>query len=155
MTISNELGWFWNQPLVSTRRFDQYALIVFWRKALLQKTIRAYWARRWVETNSSFQNHPNSLETVITFCYRKPFHIVGELLHFCVCTFKVPLSALLVVLSIDSCTVIMNPEVQHVFPMREPFLHLNQILHCTTKRHSDFRSERRGRSVHLLCIKTH
>ena len=32
MTISNELGWFFEEQLVSTRRFDQYALIVFWRK---------------------------------------------------------------------------------------------------------------------------
>ena len=35
MTISNELGWFWKEPLVSTWRFDQYALIVFWRKSLV------------------------------------------------------------------------------------------------------------------------
>ena len=28
----NELGWFWKELLVSTRCFDQYALIVFWRK---------------------------------------------------------------------------------------------------------------------------
>ena len=34
MTISNELGWFWKESLVSTRRFDQYALIVFWRANL-------------------------------------------------------------------------------------------------------------------------
>ena len=39
-----------------------------------QKTIRAYWSKRRVETNGSFQNHPNSLEIVITWCYRKPFH---------------------------------------------------------------------------------
>ena len=54
MTISIELGWFWKEPLVSTPRLDQYALIVFWRKL----------------------NHPNSLEIVITWCYRKPFYIV-------------------------------------------------------------------------------
>ena len=53
----NELGWFWKEPLVSTRHFDQYALIVF---CFLQKTIRAYWLKRWVETNGSFQNHPDS-----------------------------------------------------------------------------------------------
>ena len=29
-----------------------------------------------VETNNSLQNHPNSLEIVITWCYRKPFRIV-------------------------------------------------------------------------------
>ena len=27
-------------------------------------------------TNGSFQNHPNSFEIVITWCYRKPFHTV-------------------------------------------------------------------------------
>ena len=32
MAISNELGWFWKEPLVSTQRFDQYALSVFLRK---------------------------------------------------------------------------------------------------------------------------
>ena len=31
-----ELGWFWKEPLVSTRRFDQYALIVFWRFSTMQ-----------------------------------------------------------------------------------------------------------------------
>ena len=41
----------------------------------IHKTLRAYWSKRWVETNSSFQNHPNSLEIVITRRYRKPFHI--------------------------------------------------------------------------------
>ena len=51
--------------------FDQYALNVFF----LQKTIRAYWSKRRVElTNGCFQNHPNSLEIVITWCYGKPFH---------------------------------------------------------------------------------
>ena len=28
-----------------------------------------------VETNGSFQNHPNSLEIVITWRYHKPFYI--------------------------------------------------------------------------------
>ena len=32
----NELGWFWKEPLVSTRRFDQYALIVFQSELLCQ-----------------------------------------------------------------------------------------------------------------------
>ena len=44
--------------------------------SFLQKTIRALWSKRRVETNGSFQNHPNSLEIVITWCYRKPFYIV-------------------------------------------------------------------------------
>ena len=43
---------------------------------VFQKTIRAYWPKRRVETNGSFQNHPNSLEIVTTWCYRKPFYIV-------------------------------------------------------------------------------
>ena len=38
MTFSNKLGWFWKEPLVSTRRFDQYALIVFWRKTIRRRS---------------------------------------------------------------------------------------------------------------------
>ena len=35
------------------------------------------------KTNGSFQNHSNPLEIVITWCYRKPFHIVpGFILCF-------------------------------------------------------------------------
>ena len=30
--LERSLGWFWKEPFVSTRSFDQYALIVFWRK---------------------------------------------------------------------------------------------------------------------------
>ena len=43
--------------------------------SMLWSTIRAHWLKRWVETKGSFQNHPNSLEIVITWCYRKPFYI--------------------------------------------------------------------------------
>ena len=43
---------------------------------VLQKTIRAYWLKRLVETNGRSQNHPNSIEIVITWCYRKPLHFV-------------------------------------------------------------------------------
>ena len=60
MTISNELGWFWKEPLVST--------LVFW-------TFRSVCSDRLLE-KASFQNHPNSLEIVITWCYRNPFHII-------------------------------------------------------------------------------
>ena len=42
----------------------------------IKKTMRAYWLKRRVETNGSFQNHSNSLEIVITWCYRKPFYIL-------------------------------------------------------------------------------
>ena len=37
---------------------------------------RAYWSKHRVETNGSFQNQPNLLEIVYTWCYRNPFHIV-------------------------------------------------------------------------------
>ena len=48
-----------------------------------QKTIRAYWSKRRVETNGSFQNYPNSLEIVITWFYRKPFYIKSILSYKC------------------------------------------------------------------------
>ena len=59
MTISNELGWFWKEPLVSTQRFDQYALIVFWRwcyrkpfyRFLEAKKLSKIWNLRWSEYN--------------------------------------------------------------------------------------------------------
>ena len=70
MTISNKLGWFWKKPLVSTQTF--FFLFLFF----LQKMIRTYWSKCRVETNGFFQNHPNSLEIVIKWCYRKPFYIV-------------------------------------------------------------------------------
>ena len=73
MTISNELGWFWKKPLVSTRHFDQYVLIIFWRKKRKRKK------NVWVETNGFFQNHPNLLEIVITWCYRKPVKYWAQL----------------------------------------------------------------------------
>ena len=33
----------------------------------------AHWSKCWVQTNGSFQNHPNdNLEIIITWCYHKP-----------------------------------------------------------------------------------
>ena len=32
------MGWFWKEPLVSTRRSDPYALITFWRKTIVFQT---------------------------------------------------------------------------------------------------------------------
>ena len=47
---------------------------MFWSSSsFLQKTIRAYWSKRRVETNGYFQNHCTHLEIIITWCYRKPF----------------------------------------------------------------------------------
>ena len=41
--IINEVGWLWKEPLVSTRHFIQYALIIFWRKHDWQeKNIKFY-----------------------------------------------------------------------------------------------------------------
>ena len=54
----------------------------------LKKMIRAYWSKRRVETNGSFQNHPNSLEIVITWCYRKPFHNMNVLYSLTVCEYN-------------------------------------------------------------------
>ena len=40
----------------------------FWQHVpfFSRREIRAYWSKRWVKTNGSFQNQPNSLEIVIT-----------------------------------------------------------------------------------------
>ena len=51
LSLDSEFGWFWKE-----HRWFQ-----------LDVSISMLWS-------SSFQNHPNSLEIVITWCYRKPFH---------------------------------------------------------------------------------
>ena len=43
---------------------------------ILLKTISEHTDRTTYSWNGSFQNHPNTLEIVITWCYRKPFHII-------------------------------------------------------------------------------
>ena len=41
--------------------------------AFLQKVIRAYWSKRQVKTNGSFQNHPQTNEEIIiTWFYHNP-----------------------------------------------------------------------------------
>ena len=43
--------------------------------SFLRRTIRAYWSKRRVETFGSFQNHPNSLQIVITVLPQTfPYH---------------------------------------------------------------------------------